>query len=57
MYNEMILVVEKNITIGNFTRFFADLELEENIEINKIPIHLENKVNEYVRGEASIFIN
>jgi hypothetical protein len=41
MYEAMTIVVEKDMATGNYIKSFADINLEENIEVQSISIENE----------------
>ncbi|XP_016675471.2 uncharacterized protein [Gossypium hirsutum] len=51
-YNEMALVVGKDMAIGSFARTFADIDLDDD-NIDSVPIDCENEATEEVRTNVS----
>ncbi|KAK5846540.1 hypothetical protein PVK06_002832 [Gossypium arboreum] len=51
-YDEMALVVGKDMATGSFARTFADIDLDDD-NINSVPIDCENKATEEVRTNVS----
>ncbi|KAK5812190.1 hypothetical protein PVK06_027606 [Gossypium arboreum] len=51
-YDEMALVVGKDMAIGSFARTFADIDLDDD-NIDSVPIDCENEATEEVRTNVS----
>ncbi|KAK5812661.1 hypothetical protein PVK06_028098 [Gossypium arboreum] len=51
-YDEMALVVGKDMVTGSFTRTFADIDLDDD-NIGSVPIDCENEATEEVRTNVS----
>jgi len=53
MYEAMTIVVEKDMATGNYVKSFADINLEENIEVQSISIENEGEYEETSKGKET----
>ena len=53
MYEAMTIVVEKDMATGNYIKSFADINLEENIEVQSISIENEGEYEETSKGKET----
>jgi hypothetical protein len=53
MYEAMTIVVEKDMATGNYVKSFADINLEENIEVQSISIENEEEYEETSKGKET----
>ncbi|KAI5588651.1 hypothetical protein BDE02_05G112300 [Populus trichocarpa] len=53
MYEAMTIVVEKDMATGNYIKLFADINLEENIEVQSISIENEGEYEETSKGKET----
>ncbi|KAI9394704.1 hypothetical protein POPTR_005G130601v4 [Populus trichocarpa] len=53
MYEAMTIVVEKDMATGNYIKSFADINLEENIEVQSISIENEAEYEETSKGKET----
>jgi hypothetical protein len=53
MYEAMTIVVEKNKTTRNYAKSYADINLEENNEVQSISIENEGEYEETSKGKET----
>jgi hypothetical protein len=53
MYEAMIIVVGKNMVTRNYIKSYADINLEENTEVQSISIENEGEYEETSRGKET----
>jgi hypothetical protein len=53
MYEAMTIVVRKNMATGNDIKSYADINLEENTEVQSISIENEGEYEETSRGKET----
>jgi len=53
MYEAIIIVVEKDMTAGNYAKSYADINLEENTKIKFISIENEGGYEETSKGKET----
>jgi hypothetical protein len=53
IYEAMTIVVEKDMATGNYIKSFADINLEENIEVQSISIENEGEYEETSKGKET----
>jgi hypothetical protein len=53
MYEAMIIVVEKDMTTGNYVKSYADINLKENTKIKFISIENEGGYEETSKGKET----
>jgi len=53
MYEAMTIVVRKNMATGNYIKSYADINLEENTEVQSISIENEGEYEETSRGKET----
>ena len=51
MYEAMTIVVGKDMATGNYAKSYADINLEENIEVQSISIENEGEYEETSKGD------
>jgi len=55
MYEAMTIVVEKDMTTGNYAKSYADINLEENTKIQSISIENEGEYKEISKCKETSF--
>jgi len=53
IYEAMTIVVGKDMATGNYAKSYADINLEENIEVQSISIENEGEYEETTKGKET----